>query len=143
MNPFVLYLLWGALLLGSVLWSALLFKRQPRPVGAMAKAALIVPLVSAIISFWTFVCFTLVFLVGGSSNVAQFAQPDGMNWWSFWFSWFRPLLAANLLLLLVSGVFVFLPPYSPKQWQSTLCRLMACAGVLLSLSHLFGYAPDA
>jgi ABC-type glycerol-3-phosphate transport system permease component len=110
MNPYVYYVLWGTLLVGAALWSVILLVRKHDLETRISKVALIVPLVSSIASLSTFVCFTLVFIVGKSSNVAQLAQGGGMNWWSFWFDIFLPSIFGNFALLAITGILSFCRP---------------------------------
>ena len=123
MNPYIPYATWGACLAGGAVWAAVLIANAQYIGTRMGVIALITPLISAVISMFTFVCFTLVFIVGRSSNVAQMAQPDGMDWWSFWFNVWPFALFSNMALVVVSAVFVFLPPYPRRYWKSSLCRL--------------------
>jgi hypothetical protein len=140
---YALYAIWGACLAGGAVWAVALIANAQYGMDKKRVDALVTPLISAVISMVTFVCFTLVFIVSRSSNIAQMAQPDGMRWWSFWFHVWPFAFFSNLALLVVAAIFVLLPPYPRRYWQSSLCRLLVLMGIAFSLFHTVITAPDA
>ena len=83
-----------------------------------------------------------VFVIGGSSNVAQFAV-DTRDLWSLWVHSFIPLFFSNLCAFPVLLVAACLPPYPPGHWASSASRVCAVANVTFACMTLFCIPPMA
>ena len=98
---------------------------------------------ASVMSLVTLLLVIRVFVVGGSSNVAQFAGESGMNLWSFWFHAWGFLFLGDGLAFVVSTVAVFFPPYPPKHWLSFASRVIAVVAAGYACYVLGQLIPDA
>lgn len=83
-----------------------------------------------------------VFVIGGSSNVAQGAVDTG-DLWSLWVHAFCPLFFSNLCAFPVVLVAACLPPYPPEHWATFGSRVVAVAHVACACLMLFQIPPMA
>jgi hypothetical protein len=103
-------------------------------------------LISGLSSFLPFIALALflrVFVIGGSSNVAQLAGDEGLDLWHLWFSAWPFLLFGIPVAGIASLVAVLMPPYTLRTWPSIASRALTVLAVALSFFHVAKYFPDA
>ncbi|MBN2022663.1 MAG: hypothetical protein JW809_07695 [Pirellulales bacterium] len=91
----------------------------------------------------TLFLFLIVFVIGGSSNVAQLAGDSGFGLWSLWCSWWLLLFFANPIALAVLTVTALCPPYPPRHGKSFVARLCSVVGAALAWYVVVTWFPDA
>lgn len=106
-------------------------------------ASLWLSAIASIAPLATLSIFTVVFVIGKSSNVAQLAGDEGFGFWQLWLSAWPILFFANPLFLLVCIIAAVLPPYSLKFWTSTIARISAVVCAVLGWYAVITYFPDA
>ena len=106
-----------------------------RPSVAEATAALF-----SLISWFTLTVFVLVFVIGGSSNVAQLAGSSGMDGWAIWFNCFPVNLVGNLLSIIVTVFCIF---GSRKLLASRFLTLAAFICAVIAFYITIEHFPDA
>jgi hypothetical protein len=119
MNPWMFLFLWvGSQALQLTLAVLAVCQRPDARLGALVAsgAASVLPLI-------TLVLFLRVFVIGGSSNVAQLAGESGFDLWSLWFHAWPLLFFGNPLAFLVAVTAALLPPYPPSRWPSFASRV--------------------
>src|SRR5262249_1354027 len=125
MNPWLFLFLWvGAQALQLTL-AVLAVRQRPDASGRKRLGSLVVSGVASVLPVVTLVLFLRVFVIGGSSNVAQLAGESGFDLWSLWFHAWPLLFVGNPLAFLVTVVAALLPPYPPGRWQSFASRICA------------------
>lgn len=129
MNPWLFISLWViAQALQLILWFFGWRQRpdfhRPRRVTTLNVSGM-----ACLVPFVTLLLFLLVFVVGGSSNVAQIAGEGGRSLWSLWFRMWPLLYMGNPVAFVVCLIAMLLPPYPPGYWYSIGSR--AC-GVIAS-----------
>lgn len=138
-----IYLLLVAAIVG---WVVLAFvsAREWRWLGRRrTQRAIVVSGVAMIHPVLTLVVFTLVFLVGRSSNVAQLAGSGGYDWWGLWFDFWMPALLATPVAGLVVLVALILRPWNLRDVTAGALPLSAAIAVLAAGALLVTYFPDA
>ncbi len=137
-GPIFLVFLWAALHLFVIaVFAVSLFKRYSISIAEWVSAIVsLIPLVSLI--------FVIrIFVVGGSSNVAQFAGGSGANLWSLWFNVFVWVLLVNFVACLIVVGCLFFRSYPTRFWSSfsmrVACLITAVIAVYFALTHI----PDA
>jgi hypothetical protein len=143
MNPWIFLFLWvGSQTMHMVFW--LLAARQPpeargrKRLGSLALSGL-----ASILPLITLLLFLGVFVIGGSSNVAQIAGESGSSLWGLWFAAWPLLFFGNPVAFLVAVVATFLPPYPPRHWKSSASRACAAVAAGLALYIVVTLFPDA
>jgi hypothetical protein len=71
--------------------------------------ALVVSGIASLLPLITLMLFLRVFVIGGSSNVAQIAGESGMDLWSLWFGVWPLLFVGNPAAFLAAVVALFWP----------------------------------
>lgn len=98
---------------------------------------------SGIVPSMTLVLFLRVFVIGGSSNVAQMAGESGYDLWHLWYTFALLFFFANPVSVIVAGISIVLPPYRVRfvgAWALPLSALScAIAATYFTMTHL----PDA
>ena len=127
MNPWIFLFLWvGSQTMHLVFW--FLATRQPPDIkGRKRLGSLMGSGWVSILPLLTLLLFLAVFVIGGSSNVAQIAGEGGQGLWRLWFLAWPLLFFGNPIAFLLALVAVFLPPYPPRHWKSSVSR--ACAAI--------------
>ena len=92
-------------------WAFLAMRRSSEDAAPSRLTALQFSLVASCASLLTLAIFLWVFVIGGSSNVAQMAGPSGLKLWAFWGAAWPFMLMANPLALLFLVVSACCPPY--------------------------------
>jgi len=87
--------------------------------------------------------FIRVFVIGGSSNVAQLAGDEGRALWTLWFHAWPYLFFGSPIAFLVSLVAGVLPPFPPRYWESFTSRWFGIVGAAFAMYSVLRYAPDA
>lgn len=105
--------------------------------------ALITSMVTTIFPLVCLVFFLRVFVLGGSSNVAQFAGEERMKLWSLWFSVWGYLFLSTSLAFVINLVAVVCPPYLPRYSVSFLSRVCAVVATCFAFDAVSSYLPDA
>jgi hypothetical protein len=98
---------------------------------------------AAIVPAITLMLFVCIFVIGGSSNVAQLAGESGMDLWSLWFDVWPFLFFTNPLILVVTVVAVVFPPYPLQRTTSVIARLTAVLLAVFACHTVVTYFPDA
>src|SRR5262245_11267018 len=84
----------------------------------LCQIPLVLSAVGSVVPVATLLLFIRVFVIGGSSNVAQFAGADPHNLWGLWFRAWPLMYFGNPPSVVVCLVAVALPPYPPRgQWS--------------------------
>lgn len=105
--------------------------------------ALLVSWVASIPPLCTLLLFLTVFVIGGSSNVAQLAGESGRELWRLWLGAWPLLLFGNLLAGPVAICAALFPPYPPHYWQSSISRVCAAIAAGFAYNATVTYFPDA
>jgi hypothetical protein len=105
--------------------------------------SLVVSGLGSLLPLVTLLLFLVVFVIGGSSNVAQVAGGSGYDLWSLWCSTWPLLFLGNPLAFIVVLVAASLPPYSLSQWPSFCSRWCAVAAAGFACYTVVKFFPDA
>ncbi|MEM6391822.1 MAG: hypothetical protein AAF797_03530 [Planctomycetota bacterium] len=111
----------------------------------LRRVSLIITTLSHAVPTATALSMTYIFLIGGGSNVAQFAAGSDrrMDLWSLWFDLVTPLLLAGL----ASGLLHFVWTVAAAARAELRRHLpIAIAGLVMSVFSLFvvaSHLPDA
>ncbi len=103
---------------------------------ALGAAAGISPLV-------TLSLFLVVFVFGGSSNVAQLAGESGFDLWSLWFHAWPFLLFSNPASAVIAAIAVAPPPYHPRYVAAWALPVAALIAAVAAAYLTVVYFPDA
>ena len=99
--------------------------------------------VASVLPLVTLLLFLRVFVIGGSSNVAQLAGESGLDLWSLWFHAWPLLFFGNPVAFMVALVAALLPPYPPRRWQSFASRACAVVAASFAWYTVVTFFPDA
>src|SRR5262245_1237852 len=124
--PLVMF--WALILITQLLCGAVAFIRARR--NEDFDPALVASAIVSVLPLFALLMFVRVFVIGGSSNVAQFAGADGAGLWSEWFHAWPLFFFGGPVVLLVTLVAALFPPYPPRQWVSSVSRLCAIASAV-------------
>lgn len=143
MNPLALLFIWmGSLALAWAFGVATILyppnDRRQRQLGALLMSGS-----SSIAPFITLLLFLHVFVIGGSSNVAQLAGQTGYRLWSLWFGTWPICLIANLGATVVCIAAAFFRPSPRNDFVSFASRVCAAIAASTAVYALFKFAPDA
>src|SRR5438477_7462456 len=118
MNPWMFIMIWIAsqsLQIALGCWA--LFKRPgpdgrtgPGAPGRRRLGSLMASAFASILPLMTLILFLRVFVIGGSSNVAQLAGDEGYDLWHLWFSAWPLLLLGDPAGVLIGLVALAIPP---------------------------------
>src|SRR5437763_2671659 len=101
MNSLLFLFIWiGSQVLQVALTSAAYLQPRP-PGGGRQLGPLYVSTAASLVPLITLVLFLRVFVIGGSSNVAQIAGEAGMGLWSLWASAWLPLFCGIPIVFVV------------------------------------------
>lgn len=89
------------------------------------RAALFFSAAASALPLVTLILFFRVFLIGGSSNIAQHAGESGLDLWSLWFHAWPLLFFGNPSSFVAAIAALALPPYPPKYTASFAYRVCA------------------
>jgi len=143
MNPWVFLYLWIGSLVMQLALGVIALRRPPELDGHRRRGSLMLAAVSGVVPLITLLFFLRVFVIGGSSNVAQLAGDDGQDLWSIWFHAWPMLLVANPPSMMLAVVAVLLPPYSRRGWASHFSRGGAVVASACACYVVLKYFPDA
>jgi predicted 3-demethylubiquinone-9 3-methyltransferase (glyoxalase superfamily) len=112
-------------------------KRARRQVkgGATGVASVLPPI--------TLLLFLRVFVLGGSSKVAQLAGESGFDLWRVWFHASPLLFLGNPLAFSVGLAAALLPPYPPRGWHSFASRNCGVVAAGFAWYSVGAFFPDA
>lgn len=96
--------------------------------------------IAAVVPVITLMLFVRVFVVGGSSNVAQLAGDNGFSLWSLWAGWWPLLFFGNPISFVVALIASICSPY---EWPSLLARWCGIMTAACACHAAFKYFPDA
>jgi hypothetical protein len=136
-------LFWVAALLLQVVCGIASLRRPVAPDAPRHYGSLVLSAVGGVTPAAALVLLTWVFVIGGSSNVAQFAANGGLGLWSLWSHVWPVLLLGNGVSVLLNLAALSLPPYPSvdgRMFASRVCGLVAAGSAVLVL---IGLAPDA
>lgn len=102
----------------------------------IATAAGVMPLA-------TLVLFTIVFVVGQSSNVAQMAGDQGFDYWGLWFDAWPILLLGSFGSMIAAVIPIALPPYRARFVAAWALPLAALVAAFAATAIAARYFPDA
>jgi hypothetical protein len=91
----------------------------------------------------TLILFITVFVIGGSSNVAQLAGEAGQGLWTLWAGFWPLLFIGNPIAFFVALVTAFFPPYPPTHWKSLASRVSAVVAASFAWYVSVMLFPDA
>jgi hypothetical protein len=139
MNAWIFLLLWVSsqalqLVFGVVAMQTL----EKKLLGSLKVSAL-----ASILPLVTLLLFIKVFVVGGSSNVAQFAGEAGRGLWTLWFIFWPFLFIGNPIAFFVVLLAAFFPPYPPTHWKSLVSRVSAVVAASFAWYFSATFSPDA
>lgn len=124
-------------------WAYLAMQRASTDAAPSRHTALQFSLLASCASLLTLAAFLWVFVIGGSSNVAQMAGPAGLKLWSFWFEAWPFMLLANPLALIFLLVAACCPPYPPRHAHSFGSRVCAFVAGAIACYVVVTCFPDA
>lgn len=135
--------LWLASQSLQLIFGVLAVRQQPdviaeRKLGSRVLAGL--ASIPPIITLWLFV---RVFVVGGSSHVAQLAGESGFDLWSSWGDWWPVLFFGNSLAFLFAVAIAFIGPYPPQRRFSVASRTCAVIVAGIAWYTVVTRIPDA
>lgn len=141
MNGLVYAICWIAAVVAQVTFGVMTLRDEPAE--RKRHAALMVSAIASILPLVTLGLFLHVFIIGGSSNVAQLAGEAGMDRWSLWLRAWPVLSFGSPLAFLGTIVANLLPPYPPRHWQSFASRACGVASAAISWYIVVRCFPDA
>ncbi len=143
MGPWLLLIAWITTHLFQVALGITALRQRVDPQRPAHHISLLISGLSSVLPLIALVLFLRVFVIGGSSNVAQMAGEDGYALWKLWFSAWPFLIFGIPVAGIASIVAVLMPPYSLRTWPSALSRAFAVGAAGLSFFHVAKYFPDA
>lgn len=143
MNAWLFVFLWVGSQALQVIVGALALRPRPESSGQRRIGALSLSGVASVVPLVTLLLFLGVFVIGGSSNVAQFAGESGLGLWSLWFHAWPLLFFGNPPAFLATVTAVLLPPYPPNHWESFASRVCAVVAAGFAWYAAVTFFPDA
>jgi len=143
MNPWLFLLVWVGSQTMSLVFAILAVRQPPDATGQRRLGSLWVSGLASILPLITLLLFLRVFVIGGSSNVAQLAGDGGYSLWSLWFDAWPILFFGNPIAFLVALVAAFLPPYPPSHWRSFASRACVVVAACFAWHTVVTFFPDA
>lgn len=116
------------------------FWQTATPDGFRARRSLYVSAAASLVPLVTLCLFIRVFVIGRSSNVAQFAGDDGFRLWALWADEWLPLLFCNFVVFVSLFAVTLIPPWRSLSSSS---RVAALLSALCALYALLRWYPDA
>ena len=138
----VLLLALGALIM-QLVWGVLAVRQEPDAKGIRRHGALVPSAMASVLPLMTVLLFIRVFVIGRSSNVAQFAGDSGFDLWRLWFHAWPLLFFGNPLAFLVAVVGLLRRPHPPTHWQSFASRACCLIAAGCAWYIVVSYSPDA
>jgi hypothetical protein len=142
MNPWTLLYLWvgsHALQLAFAVCACL---QKPDAAGRKQLGSMVVSAIASILPLWTLFLVLHVFVIGGSSNVAQLAGGT-YDLFGLWVKWWPNLFFGNMLAFpVILGAACF-QPYPQRHWASFASRVCALAASFFAFNAVGMLAPDA
>ena len=143
MGPWILLYVWIASQAAQIVFACCAIRAKGKDGTSRRLGSLVASGIASIFPVTTLVLFICVFVIGGSSNVAQLAGPSGYGLWELWYHFWPFLFFGNPVAFFVSIVIAILAPYPPKYWASFTSRLCACIVAGFSWYIVVTYFPDA
>jgi hypothetical protein len=143
MNPWLFLFLWAGSQVLQLILAAFALSRRPDLSGQRRLGGLALSAAASVLPLLTLVLFLMVFVIGGSSNVAQHAGESGMGLWRLWFHAWPLLFFSNPLAFLLAVVAVLVPPYPPSHWTSFASRVCAVVAAGCAWYAVVAFFPDA
>ena len=143
MEPWLFLLAWVTSFIASLILGVFAGREPANASGRGHTGSLVLAGFASLLPAVTLMLFIVVFVIGGSSNVAQLAGEGGRSLWTLWFHVWPPLFIGNPLAFLVATGAVCLPPYPPRYWKSFACRVSAIIAAGCAWYAIFAFAPDA
>ena len=93
----------------------------------------------------THLFFFSIFIIGGSSNVAQLnlSEDGDLSGWNTWFRIWPVLFALNPIAFILLVILAIIPPYPPSHWRSFGARALAIASAGFACYAVFTFFPTA
>jgi hypothetical protein len=139
MNAWIFLLLWVSSQTLQLVFGILAMQT----LGKKQLDSLKVSALGSILPIVTLLLFITVFVIGGSSNVAQFAGEAGRGLWTLWLVFWPLLFIGNSISFFVVLVAVFCPPYPPNHWKSLVSRVSAVVAASFAWYTSSNFFPDA
>ncbi len=143
MAPWMFLILWVGSQALQLTFAVLAVRQKTDSSGHKELGSLIVSAVASVPPALTLLLFLRVFVIGGSSNVAQLAGESGFDLWRLWFHVWPVLFFGNPLAFAVALVAALLPPYPPGRWQSFASRVCAVIAASFAWYTVVTFFPDA
>jgi hypothetical protein len=143
MTGWILLLTWMIAHALQFRWAFLAMRRSSVDAVPSRHTALHFSLFASCASLLTLAAFLWVFVIGGSSNVAQMAGPGGLGRWSFWYEAWPFMLMANPLALMFLVASACCPPYPPRYAHSFGSRVCAVVAGAVACYVVVTCFPDA
>jgi hypothetical protein len=143
MNPWTYILLWVSSQALQLTFAILAVRGQSDASGHKRLGTLVASGVASVLPLITLLLFLRVFVIGGSSNVAQLAGESGLDLWSLWFHMWPLLFFGNPLAFWVTAGAALLPPYPPGHWPSFASRVCAVVVAGFAWYTVVKFFPDA
>ena len=142
LNPWTFLLLWIVCQSLHLVLGAFAIRREystnKRRLGTLIASGL-----GGILPLATLLLFIRVFVIGGSSNVAQLAGYEGRALWTLWFHAWPLLFFGNPIAFWVGLVAGVLPPFPPQYWASFISRWCGIVAAAFAMYCVVRCAPDA
>lgn len=142
MSELAIYILWLGLHVTHLGLGVLACLRPGAGGRPPRTGALIVSGVASVPVVLSLLLFTSVFVIGGSSNVAQLAGEGGYDLWRLWMHAWLPLYFLLPVCVLAACVALCLPPYRDATWPSIGSRLALLGSSCLAVRAVTVYFPD-
>jgi hypothetical protein len=136
-------LFWVAALLLQAVCGVASLRRPTAPDAPRYRGSLVLLAVGAVAPAAALALFAWVFVIGGSSNVAQFAADGGLGLWRLWSHAWPVLLLGNAASVLLNLAALSLPPYPSADGRMFASRVCGLVAALSAVLVLIGLAPDA
>ena len=129
---------WLLVLTMQVVLGVMALRPRASSVGQKQQGSLWLSGIVSVFPLLTLVVIVRVFVIGGSSNVAQFPDPYGSRLWATnWYCLFWGNVIATMMLLAILA----LPPYPPRRWLSFLSRVFAVISSGYALYTVLRFHP--
>lgn len=141
MNPMPFVMLWIFAIATQIVAGGIALVRAHREDDS--DPAVIVSAIASLVLCLELVLFVRVFVIGGSSNVAQFAGAEGHGLWREWFKAWPLFMCGSPLALLVTFAAALFPPYPARHPASTTSRVCGVIAALCACLVTLSAPPDA
>ena len=143
MYPISLLIVWSLCQSLYLVITAAASLQRPSRYKERKLGSLFISAICSAIPSYTLILFVRVFVVGGSSTVAQLNGEGRLYLWSMWVSPWPMLCVGNAVVFVIVSFAILLPPHLPRQRLSFLSRVFAVPLPMCAFYALVKLAPDA